>query len=71
MPTNKVEDIELEHLEKYANQMLDKVSRNIIKYRKEKNLSQLDLARAMGYKSAAYLGKAEIEKIIIHSISNK
>ncbi|MCD4757549.1 MAG: helix-turn-helix domain-containing protein [Arcobacteraceae bacterium] len=42
--------------------MLDKVSKNIIKYRKEKNLSQLDLARAMGYKSAAYLGKAEIRK---------
>ncbi len=62
MPANKVEDIELEYLEKYANQMLDKVSKNIIKYRKEKNLSQLDLARAMGYKSAAYLGKAEIRK---------
>jgi len=62
LPANKVEDIELEYLEKYANQMLDKVSKNIIKYRKEKNLSQLDLARAMGYKSAAYLGKAEIRK---------
>ncbi len=60
--TTSVEDIELEHLEKYASQMLDKVSKNIVKYRKEKNFSQLELAKAMGYKSAAYLGKAEIRK---------
>jgi transcriptional regulator with XRE-family HTH domain len=60
LPTKKVKDLELEYLEKYASQILDKVSKNVIKYRNLKNFSQLDLARAMGYKSAAYLGKAEI-----------
>ncbi len=52
----------IECLEKYANKVLDKVSQNVIKYRKEKGLSQAALAHAIGFKSAAYLGKAEIRK---------
>lgn len=52
----------IENLEKYANSVLDKVSKNVIKYRKEKGLSQATLAHAIGFKSAAYLGKAEIRK---------
>ncbi len=49
-------------MENYANDMLDKVSKNVIKFRKEKGMSQLDLAKAIGFKSAAYLGKTEIRK---------
>ena len=53
---------DIDNLEKYANKMLDKVSSNVIKYRKEKGFSQTKLAKAIGYKSAAYLGKAELRK---------
>lgn len=56
------QQLELEHLESYANEMLNKVSQNVIKYRKEKNFSQVQLANAIGYKSAAYIGKAELRK---------
>jgi len=49
-------------LENYANTMLDKVSKNVVKYRKQKGFSQAQLAKAIGYKSAAYLGKAEVRK---------
>lgn len=53
---------DIDTLEKYANKMLDRVSRNVIKYRKEKGFSQAQLAKSIGYKSAAYVGKAELRK---------
>ena len=60
MQNNDMNDIE--YLEKHANNILDIVSQNVIKYRKKKGMSQLELAIAIGFKSAAYLGKAEIRK---------
>lgn len=51
-----------ESLENYADKTLDVVSKNVIKYRKKRGLSQLTLANAIGFKSAAYLGKAELRK---------
>jgi len=54
--------LDIDNLEKYANKMLDKVSSNVVKYRKQKGFSQAQLAKAIGYKSAAYLGKAELRK---------
>jgi len=56
----KLENIDLKHLESYAKEMLDIVSKNVIKYRKDRGLSQKQLAIAIGFKSAAYLGKSEL-----------
>lgn len=53
---------DIEYLEQHASNILDIVSQNVIKYRKKKGMSQLELAIAIGFKSAAYLGKAEIRK---------
>lgn len=36
------------------------ISKNIIRLRKEKNISQLNLATSIGHTSATFLGKAEI-----------
>jgi putative transcriptional regulator len=36
------------------------VSSNVIRLRKDKKVSQLDLATSMGHTSATFLGKAEI-----------
>lgn len=62
MKLTVAQEFELEYLESYANEILNKVSQNVIKYRKENNLTQIQLANAIGYKSAAYLGKAELRK---------
>lgn len=43
-----------------AEQFLDRVSANVVKARKAKGFSQLQLATEMGYKSASYLGRIEI-----------
>ena len=43
-----------------AEQFLDRVSANVVKARKSKGFSQLQLATEMGYKSASYLGRIEI-----------
>lgn len=59
---NKEDMDDIDYLEKYANNVLDIVSTNVKKYRKQKGMSQLELALAIGFKSAAYLGKAEIRK---------
>lgn len=53
---------DINSLENYANKMLDKVSNNVVKYRKKRGYSQSQLAKEIGYKSAAYLGKAELRK---------
>lgn len=36
------------------------VSKNVIRIRKEKNVSQLKLANAIGHQNATFLGKAEL-----------
>lgn len=36
------------------------VSQNVIRLRKEKKVSQLDLATSIGHTSATFLGKAEL-----------
>jgi transcriptional regulator with XRE-family HTH domain len=36
------------------------VSNNIVRLRKKKNISQLDLATSIGHTSATFLGKAEL-----------
>ena len=37
-----------------------RIGRNVAKYRKEKNMSQLDLSLEMGYKSISIVSSAEI-----------
>lgn len=51
-----------ENLDKEASFLLDTISKNVIKYRKEKGYSQLKLATELGYSSASYLGRMEIRK---------
>lgn len=36
------------------------VSKNVIRVRKEKNVSQLKLSNAIGHQNASFLGKAEL-----------
>ena len=42
------------------NEFYELVSTNVIRIRKEKNISQLKLANAIGHQSPTFLGKAEI-----------
>jgi transcriptional regulator with XRE-family HTH domain len=42
--------------------VLDTVSKNVIKYRKQKALTQMELALEIGMSGGAYLGRAEIRK---------
>lgn len=51
-----------DNLDKEASFLLDTISRNVIKYRKEKGYSQLKLATEIGYSSASYFGRMEIRK---------
>lgn len=51
-----------EELELFSETILDKVSSNVIKYRKLKGFTQMQLALEIGMNSAAYLGRAEIRK---------
>lgn len=37
-----------------------RISKNIIKLRKEKKISQLKLANAIGHQNATFIGKAEL-----------
>lgn len=50
------------NLDEEASKLLDTISKNVVKYRKEKGLSQLQLATEIGYSSASYLGRMEIRK---------
>ena len=43
-----------------VNEFYRLVSDNVIRIRKEKNISQLKLANAIGHQSPTFLGKAEI-----------
>lgn len=36
------------------------ISKNIVRLRKERNISQLKLANAIGHKNATFIGKAEL-----------
>ncbi len=49
-------------LDKYSDEILDIVSKNVKKYREKKGYSQLQLALEIGMNGAAYLGRAEIRK---------
>ncbi len=42
--------------------MLNTISKNVLKYRKEKGLTQMQLALEIGMSGSAYLGRAEIRK---------
>lgn len=49
-------------LEDFSDSILDTVSENVIKYRKQKGYSQMKLALEIGMSGGAYLGRAEIRK---------
>jgi len=49
-------------LESFSEEILDTISKNVLKYRKEKDLTQMQLALDIGMKGGAYLGRAEIRK---------
>ncbi|MFA5461369.1 MAG: helix-turn-helix transcriptional regulator [Sulfurimonas sp.] len=49
-------------LESFSEEILDTVSKNVLKYRKEKGLTQMQLALEIGMSGGAYLGRAEIRK---------
>ncbi len=49
-------------LEEYSQNILDIVSKNVIKYRKFKGYTQMQLALDIGMTGGAYLGRAEIRK---------
>lgn len=48
-----------EKLNKITEETLDAVSKNVIKYRKEKNYSQLQLALDIGLTGNAFIARAE------------
>lgn len=51
-----------EELESYSEEILDTVSKNVIKYRNEKGMSQMKPALEIGMSGGAYLGRAELRK---------
>lgn len=53
-------------LEEFSEEILDIVSKNVIKYRKQKGYSQMQLALEIGMSGGAYLGRAEIRKDGLH-----
>ena len=48
-----------EKLNKITKETLDRVSKNVAKYRKEKNYSQLQLALDIGLSGNAFIARAE------------
>lgn len=51
-----------EELEDYSNEVLDRVSFNVKKYRELKCISQMQLALEIGMTGSAYLGRCELRK---------
>mgnify|MGYP000414143719 FL=1 len=51
-----------EELDSYSEEILDRVSANIRKYRIQKRFSQLKLSMEIGMSGSAYFGKAELRK---------
>jgi transcriptional regulator with XRE-family HTH domain len=49
-------------LDEEALKLLDLISNNVARLRKEKGFSQLQLATEMGYSSASYFGRMEVRK---------
>jgi transcriptional regulator with XRE-family HTH domain len=49
-------------LDEHSQKVLDIVSQNVIKYRKLKGYTQMQLALDIGMSGGAYLGRAEIRK---------
>lgn len=49
-------------LESFSEEVLDTVSKNVLKYRKAKSLTQMQLALEIGMSGGAYLGRAELRK---------
>jgi len=49
-------------LTQYSEEMLNRVSKNVMRIRIEKGYSQLKLALEMGLNGAAYLGRMELRK---------
>ena len=49
-------------LESFSEEVLNTVSKNVLKFRKEKGLTQMQLALEIGMSGGAYLGLAEIRK---------
>lgn len=54
MNSNEIDD--------FSEKILDNVSKNVIKYRKQKGYTQMQLALEIGMSGGAYLGRAEIRK---------
>lgn len=52
----------IDELETFSDEILDTVSLNVIKYRKLKKFTQMQLALEIGMSGGAYLGRAEIRK---------
>ena len=55
-----------DELEQYSEEILNRVSKNVVRIRKEKGYSQLKLALEMGLGGAAYLGRMELRKSGYH-----
>jgi transcriptional regulator with XRE-family HTH domain len=53
---------DIEDIENFSETVLNTVSLNVIKYRKEKGLTQMQLALEIGMSGGAYIGRAEIRK---------
>lgn len=49
-----------EELDLFAEELLDRVSKNVARIREEKGFSQLKLALEIGLSGAAYIGRAEL-----------
>lgn len=49
-------------IDDFSEKILDNVSNNVIKYRKQKGYTQMQLALEIGMSGGAYLGRAEIRK---------
>lgn len=52
--------MQIEELESYSEEVLDKVSANVKKYRELKGMTQMQLALEIGMKGGAYIGRAEL-----------
>lgn len=50
------------NLDIYSEVILDTISKNVVKYRKLKGYSQMQLALEIGMSGGAYLGRAELRK---------
>lgn len=55
-----------EKLNKITEETLNRVSKNVVKYRKEKNCSQLQLALDIGLTGNAFIARAEKRKNNAH-----